>query len=139
MPFIKYIPKIIDDNLATFSVEFDVCPICKQKMVILPDSYHSPFPKWRENNFAAQAKRAGFRFMSGSLANGENICRECEAAGKASFLCALCDEQKPSFKIKECFGDAAEYLCTDCYENVTAKVWIEKCKKLREDHKYDFC
>ena len=61
-----------------------------------------------------------------------------EKAGKADFLCALCNERKSTDKIQESIGDAPEFLCKDCYDTVSAKIWDDKLDELQEAHRYDY-
>lgn len=83
-------------------------------------------------------KRANMVYLSSTQVDGDPICKECEAAGKADFLCALCEKRYPSSEVKESIGWPAEFLCKNCYETKPAKIWDEKVDELQEDHRYDF-
>jgi len=142
MDVAKYIPQIVDDKYALFLVSLSVCPKCGHEMIASPDRYGGRwtdmFPKYEKATLEAQAKRAGLHIKSRVRVDGEYICTSCEQEGKADFLCELCGQRKPTDKIKESFGDPAEYLCSDCFETVTAEVWEKKAEELHEIHRWDF-
>ena len=112
-------------------VQLCQCPCCKQMMF-------DGFPKWFYIELDAQLKRAKWVKKSDIIVDDKHICVTCEKAGKADFLCALCEQRKPTDKLNDSFGDPAEHLCTDCYETVPAIVWDKKVNELQEEHRYDF-
>ena len=136
----NYCPHLLEGNWAEMLVELKKCHICGKFM--LPD-YHnyfakSIFPTYFPIDFDAQLKKAGWGKMSDIKVDDEYICQECAKAGKADFLCVLCKQRKPTDKEKESFGDPPEFLCSDCYETIPAKVWDEKVEELHGLHRYDF-
>jgi hypothetical protein len=134
----EFIPKKIEGtNYALMLVQTSICPICGKTM-IKAEKERGLFPSYIRHDQETQMKRAGFVFRGNTLVDDESICTECEKAGKANFLCQLCNERKPTNKQQESFGWPSVFLCSDCYETVSAKAWEEKCDKLREEHRYDF-
>jgi hypothetical protein len=122
-------------------LEANECPLCGKVMIKKsPSRFNNIFPNYFRLNQDAQMKEAGMVYESDIEVDGEWICVECAKAGKATFLCALCGERKPSDTEQESFGIGAfsHYLCKDCYETVSANVWDKKCKELRNKHKYDY-
>lgn len=84
-------------------------------------------------------KRGGIKFISPAKdKNDDKIRDECAAAGKATFVCALCGVERPSSDVQESYGSPPEILCKPCYETQPAKVWREKEKELYETHRWDF-
>ncbi len=136
---IVHTPTLISDHHGLMVVCVEKCALCHKVMVTRPEGT-DPFPRFGKHDLGAQLQRAGWVERSYSSRDGEPVCRVCADAGKADdFLCALCEERKPTTKEKEVFGDTPfEFLCTDCYESVTAKVWAEKKAALWEAHRYDF-
>lgn len=141
----KYTPKIHPmrgkGRYIEFLLEGRECHLCNAIMLkkTKPEhSYDGLFPNYVRINQEAQMKAAGITFQSSVKVDDEPICKECAEAGKADFLCAMCEQRKPTSKINESYGDPAEYLCKDCYETVPAKVWDEKLDQLSEAHRYDF-
>ena len=118
------------------AVSYDTCEICKKGMV---DKVSNVFPLYFRMNQEAQIKRAGFAFKSKFEHNNKKICQECVDENKATFTCELCNEQKGTDKIEFSIGNPSSFLCSDCCNTVTAKVWNAKIDELEEDHKYDFC
>ena len=136
-----YTPQIIDRKYVLFAAHGTECPICKKIMVKKLQKHYfeySFFPTWLDMNQDAQMKRAGLVYAGRTKVDDDDICEECEEAGKADFKCELCGERKSTDKIQESFGDPADFLCKDCYEITTAKAWDEKCDQLEEEHKYDY-
>ena len=137
----NYTPEVIKSDSCFYGlvlVELEKCPLCHKYMIDIIGVKYGLFPKWRRITIEKQIERAGWAQRSSVKVDDKNICNECVKAGKADFLCALCKQRKPTNKIKDSFGDPAEFLCTDCYETVPAKVWDEKTSKLREKHRYDY-
>jgi len=146
----KFTPEIIgvakDANgktitLATMIVYLRPCQTCAKPMIISPSGRgkSGPFPSFPYDlHFNHQAERAGWVYQSDAEVDERPICHECKAAGRASFVCAMCKETRPMAQEEECFGDPAERLCTVCFETVTAKTWAEKVRALNEDHRWDF-
>ncbi len=140
-----YTPKIIDEknHYAEMLVEFHVCPIClKYMMPRIEGSYSvwgkNIFPNYWAINYESQLKNAGWVFQSDIEVDDKYICIECVQSDKADFLCALCNQRKPTSKARESFGDPPEYLCTDCYETVTVSAWEEKQSELGAAHRWDY-
>lgn len=120
----------------TFDLRTSPCASCRKPM--MKKAPYGLFPLSIDHDQAAQTARAGVVIESMSTIDDKKICVECEKAGKAFSTCALCKTPKPSSRIEESFGEPAEYLCSDCYETVPAKVWDEKAQELRDRHRYDF-
>ena len=133
-----YKPEIVESRYALFLVRLDRCVECKRFMVVRPRNARDTFPYYHKLDFDAQAKAGNLGIKSGSLVDNSPICEDCEAAGKARFVCALCKKMKSSDKIQRQVGDPAEYLCADCYQTVPAEKWDESLKELIEDHKWDY-
>ena len=93
---------------------------------------------YTDNSQESQMRRAGLVFKTDIQVDGYLICDECVKAGKADFLCALCNTRKSTDKIQESIGDPPEHLCKDCYNTVTAKVWEKKYTELLKSHTYDY-
>ncbi len=119
-----------------FELETTQCASCRRPM--LKKAKEGLFPFTYDFTQEKQMKSLGVVLESSSRIDDDKICVECEAVGKASITCVLCDTVKPSSKKQESFGDPAEYLCSDCYATVSAKVWDEKTEKLRKAHRWDF-
>jgi len=142
----ELVPKIIQiegqsERLAygTMIVEIEQCFKCERYMTGRADRKCAYiFPLWREIDFNTQLKKAGWVMRSPIQIGDQKICVECADAGKADFLCALCNQRRPTSKIQSIFGDPPEFLCKDCYETVTAEKWDKKVNNLYECHKYDF-
>ena len=133
----EYVPKIYGDRYVEMLLEGTKCFSCGKMMLRKP--HNDNFPIYIHANQKSQMKRAGLVFISHSKIEEHPICIECEKEGKASFKCSLCNTEKPSNKLKESFGIiATDYLCIDCYESVSAKVWEEKNEEFQEVHKYDY-
>lgn len=134
-----YKPEIIGSDYALFLVRLERCPECKRYMVVRPRETSDPtFPYYHKLSFDAQAKAANLGIKSRSKIDRHPICEDCETEGKASFVCALCKERKPSSKIQQSFGDPAEYLCSDCYLVVPAEKWDQATDELMQEHKWDY-
>ncbi len=135
----NYIPKIHENGrYVEILIEAEKCVCCEKIMIAKSTNHNSIFPKFWRINQESQMKAAGIVYKTHSTIDGYSICIECEQAGKSSFLCALCNERKSSDKRKEAIGDPADFLCKDCFETKSAKVWEEKYDELIEEHKYDF-
>ena len=137
----KFVPVALDDSHGIMAVNLSACPTCSRRMVWRPSvAYHvHTFPQYIGDNFDAQAKHAGWAVASSQKNElGRPICEECAKEGKSSFLCALCNEIKPSTKEKLSFGDPPEFLCSDCFSTVTAEKWDKAEEELMERHRYDF-
>lgn len=132
-----FIPQKIGDKYITFLVEFSICYICKKEMIRKPKHPTVVFPHWNKINFDTQVRRAGLIIRSNVLVDDHFICIDCEKSGKADFLCALCEKRKKTDKIKDWIGSPAEFLCCDCFNQVSAAVWLSKVTDLHEAHQYD--
>ena len=135
-----YCPHLLERNWAEMLVELKKCSICHKLM--LPDYpahfARSIFPTYFPIDFNAQLKKAGWEKMSDVKVDDNYICEECAKSGKADFLCVLCGQRKLTDKIEESFGDPPEFLCSDCYATVSAKIWDDKVEELRDIHRWDF-
>jgi tRNA(Ile2) C34 agmatinyltransferase TiaS len=108
----EYTPKIIEKNYVEMLIEGEKCKTCDRLM--LPNIKRGLFPNYLRINQDAQMKRAGMVYLSSTQVDGKTICKECESAGKADFLCALCNNRYPSSEVKESIGWPAEFLCKNC-------------------------
>jgi hypothetical protein len=134
----NYTPKVHENGkYVEMLIEAKKCKCC-EKIMIPELGYHSIFPKFNRINQEAQMKAGGFVYSTSTLVDDKPICLECEQAGKADFLCQLCNERKTSDKKEESFGYPSDFLCKDCYETKSAKIWDEKCNELMRKHQYDF-
>ena len=138
----EYTP-IITGNRAKLEVQVSTCGICNQKMLKinpkLGKKLRELFPYYYRDDLAAQLKRANIVFQGGVKDKDDHyICEECDKAGKSTFICALCEEERSSDLKEDSFGDPPESLCKVCYETVPAKVWDKKERELWESHRWDF-
>ena len=134
-----FTPQEIAPGRWTFEVRTNRCNMCKNRMVCdFPGGYSYVFPTYYNNNFEAQAKRAGFVLQSTVKVDGSYICNKCSASGTADFECSLCYQRHPTNEIEESFGDPPEHVCESCYSTVSAKEWDEHIGRLEDEHKYDF-
>jgi ssDNA-binding Zn-finger/Zn-ribbon topoisomerase 1 len=139
----NYTPKIYaNGRYVEMLVQAAKCPICEKVMVYKEDKnrYYGNriFPLPISINQESQIKRAGIVFKSTVKVDDAYICEECQSSGKATFLCALCNNRKSIDKVQESIGDPPEFLCADCYASVPSKIWDEKLEELQEEHRYDF-
>ncbi len=143
----NYIPEVIDDNYVKFLSVVGRCRICNVlKLLITREQanrlYRGDthlFPVYCKADLIAQMKRASIVFSSEIKdKDGYLICEDCAKKGKATFICALCEKEKASDLKQESFGDTPEFLCKDCYNTVSAKVWDKKVKELYDSHRWDF-
>lgn len=141
-----FVPQIIkpfaDDRIVYLAmlIEAEICPICQKIMTRAGKSFFNGgnFPNAMSYNFDTQIKNAGVVVMSKIQVDDHCICIECANAGKADFLCALCNIRRPTDQVQESFGEPPEYLCKICYETVPAKQWDMKTSELYSQHQYDF-
>lgn len=119
-----------------FKLRVEDCPCCGGKM--MKEAPYGVFPYCFEECQDAQMKNKGISLISDAKIDDDYICSDCKGKGKASFICALCEERQESDLIKESFGSPAEYLCEECYSTVSAKEWEKKTQELSESHRYDF-
>ena len=130
-----------DQSYATVMVELHKCPCCAKFMlfnVLSKYPYNGPFPHWFKCDIETQMKRAGWVHNSQIKVDDKYICKPCALAGKADFLCALCETRKPGDEMHSFFGDPPEHLCKPCYNTVPVSQWDAKCSELEEAHQYDF-
>ncbi len=91
------------------------------------------------NTIAAQCQRGGFCLRSDIQDKYyQFICGDCAVAGKATFVCAHCHNERKTNEIKESVGEPPERLCLTCFKTVTAEVWLNKLEELTEEHRYDY-
>lgn len=136
-----YTPKIIENRdssvYATFVIQLKKCATCQTPM--LPKISRDIFPKWQRVDALAQIERAGWQAESTSLdKRGNPICGRCATLGKASFVCAMCHQERSSDQVQLSFGDPAEHLCKTCYATKPAQEWDQRIEALEEAHRYDF-
>lgn len=135
----NYVPEIVGNGkYVKFLLLLDECHKCKRPMVARPKEAWGTFPHYRRLTFSAQAEAAGLVVNSSVKVDDRPICTECVGAGRADFLCALCQKRKSTDKIREQFGDPPEFLCVDCYGSVTAREWGRKVNELHDRHRFDF-
>lgn len=122
------------------AIEGKICPICKKSMVRkgVPYMNGGHFPSWNDFTLQEQCKKADIQFVSDALYNNHHICQQCADAGKASFICAMCNQERQSFEIQQSFGDPADHLCIPCYRSTPAADWDLKVEELEDLHEYDF-
>ena len=133
----KYTPKIIDDHHVEMLIHANPCRICKR--IMIEKDKGNLFAHEFFNAQDSQMHSAGLVFESNIKIEGHYaICQKCADAGKADFLCALCNTRKKTDKIQESIGDPPEHLCKDCYNTITANVWEKKVDELIETHRYDY-
>jgi hypothetical protein len=115
-------------------VKLTVCPECERPMIDLSWGSFDAFPLlprgysiWEQCHTYGWCVRSQVRNIK-----GEPICNECEQDGKGAFVCAMCHKEKPSTKIQRQFGDGDRkiYLCSDCFETVSAVAWHEICQRI---------
>lgn len=135
----KFTPERMSCNLVAFALHLGNCEKCGRDMVTKPKYSYDVFPRYILNTFDAQVKRANLAVRSSTKVDDEYICIDCVKAGKTDFKCDLCGKRKLTNKIKEGFGDPPDYLCIDCYETVSAKIWEEAVDELNNRHRYDYC
>jgi hypothetical protein len=139
----KYTPKVYkvgNEIYIEMLLNGEECSICKKIMVkeVKESLLDRVFPFGGDLCQQRQITNAGIVFKSRCKVDNKYICVECERGGKATFKCELCGERKLMNKIKERVGDPEDYLCTDCYENKSAKIFDDKLDELIELHRYDF-
>ena len=123
-------------NKLKFYLAVYQCPICGKQMMC--KDKNELFPRYVGETQDAQMKEAGIVYISRSKKDDDYICVECEKAGLSSFTCTICEEEKPTSKMQNSFGDPPEYVCLDCYSKIPAKEWDEKIKRIEEAHRYDY-
>ena len=138
----KYQPKVIDDHgnevFASIVVELNKCGVCNRPM--FPSTWKGRYGflarSWEIDKLM---QSAGFVWDSNvDSPLGHNICTECAADGKGSFICSLCGQERRADQVKENYGyPVSDYLCTVCYETQSAKLWDEWDHKLHKAHQYD--
>lgn len=120
----KDFPVSIGDGKYLVVVSTDTCPICKNHF-------------WNEKLSVPRSRLlAGLRNKSHFTYNGEVICEQCAAEGKAGFTCGVCGEERTSDQEHDTFYE--EYRCIVCYETKTAKEWEALEDSIREAHRYDY-
>lgn len=125
----------------TMLVELWECSLCKKWMIYPPrgESWeHTTFPRFIPIAFQSQVKQAGWVIASSTEVEGHEICSVCLKSGKAYFVCALCQVQRPTSDIQQQFGDPPDFLCGPCYRSTPASQWDAKRSELEEKHRYDF-
>lgn len=149
-PLSAYVPQIIrrrdPDGAAfvTFAMYCEACAICKRLMYVDSDAYRTSMaPLQLGITIREQAQRAGMvPHGSAEDARGRDICAECQAAGLARFRCWLCRQERTTDQLQERFGDPQErtpdYLCTVCYQSVSAARWEQAVAELEKEHRYDY-
>ena len=144
-PYTPILHRSKGQRLALIAVGTTACPVCEKVMLDCPaDSLKRCGSNWGAvydggNTIEAQCRRADFVLVSRSVGkDGERICQECSSAGRNTFVCAHCKQEKPTSVIHESFGDPAEHLCTECYTTTPAAQWDSIVDALNNAHRYDF-
>lgn len=124
--------------VAIAAISLRACATCDKWMISrrMVDKDHV----WSYNNILSeQGKRAGFVVESESVNRaGKPICSECRDAGKATFVCYICKQERSSEQEQESYGyPPEEILCTVCYAAVPARDWDTVTARLMEAHRYD--
>jgi hypothetical protein len=97
------------------------------------------FPRYVRIDQEAQMKRAGIQPVgTWSVERDAYLCEECTKAGKDTFTCALCDQERTSDLEQFRYGDPPDFLCTPCYESVSASKWEAEIERIEEAHRYDY-
>jgi hypothetical protein len=141
----KYVPEFIpyseDMAYGKMLVKLNKCSTCgcwTLDKAADQGIWNKVFPAWFAITIRQQMAKAGWRFSSDVKRDDEIICSKCAEEGRGGFTCSLCKEYRTSDQEEEAFGDPPDYLCTICYETVSAKVWHDKYNSLFDAHKYDF-
>jgi len=138
----EYTP-IISGSRTKLEVLISTCGLCNKKMLnITPKQVgylRGLFPYYYRDNLRSQLERANIVFRGDVKDKHDHyICEECDKAGKSTFICALCEEERSSELKQERFGDPPEFMCKVCYETAPAKVWDKRQSELYHSHRYDF-
>jgi hypothetical protein len=124
------------DHAILLAHQVKLCPICAAYMI---DKFRDTRTVAMGTSLKEQIERAGIHYISASRdEEGNLICDVCAHAGRATFRCDLCQVVRDTDKIEEVFGDPPSYLCSVCFETVSAKTWEKACESLHERHRYDF-
>lgn len=130
-----FIPYVLEPGYGVVMVEVTPCAKCAKQTLVIENAWRTP--GYFRASRAEQMKRAGWVDRSSVTdAQGGTLCVEC-APEAGAFVCVLCKQSRTG-EPKESYGDPPERLCVTCFETVTAKVWVETCEALHEDHRYDF-
>lgn len=132
----NYTPKIHKHGQVEMLIQGEECYLCKR--VMIPKDDCDLFPRYFKVSQEAQMKNAGIVFKSIVKVDDMSICQVCADEGKADFFCALCKDRKSTDKIEKSIGDPPEFLCKDCYNTTTAKIWDNALKELEMKHRYDY-
>jgi len=83
-----------------------------------------------------QLERGEIKIISELEDDNGWYCRDCAAKNLAKFVCAMCDQERPSSEVKKSFGFGlqADYLCKDCYATQPARAWDAKVDELYASH-----
>ena len=102
---------------------FDTCEYCQRVMIPRDLRGHgSPFQYPLED----QMKAHGWVFQGADIPGTDHedyACVECTQAGKITFTCEICKQERTSTFLKKDQYD--EPTCTVCYETMTAKAWAD--------------
>lgn len=140
----EFTPQIIqeDEHSAQISLRVRVrkCPICNKLM--FPDKEGHNNRAWNELLWYSADKHQQMKSLR-MVSTGEYvpmleeyICEECTQAGRATFICKLCNHERAINLVQHSWiGDA---LCTVCYESMSAKIWNEKYQELESAHRWDY-
>jgi len=140
----EFVPELIEnEGYAKVIIQLSKCSVCNRPMIKMEKKdtqrMRNLFPYYWKTNLDSQLKRAGIQYEGTSKDTRDNyVCEECSKAGKGSFTCALCGEERSTDLKEESFGDPPEYLCKVCYESVSASVWSKKTDELYKSHRWDF-
>lgn len=134
----SYVPEIIESNKTLYAkmfIQLETCSCCKKPM--MKEAPYGVFPNWLKLNQKEQAIKADIQIFHSTIGY-DKICKKCVEDGIVTFECHLCNTKKPLNKIQKEIGSPSDYLCSDCYETIPAKMWDEKIEEMEENHKYDF-
>lgn len=133
----NFIPKYDDkSHSAIFALKCNPCGCCNKPMI--PDIDSRLFPTWIKINQNSQLERSEINVASKSNKDNKQICKVCEAEGRSSFICSLCNMNRKSDLKEFTVGDPESCLCKVCYDTVTAKEWENKKEELFQKHRYDY-
>jgi len=139
---------VITGGFITLAFDVGGCPLCNKPMIEVPEASlkrcesivgSGVFNNSGGNTIAAQCERAGVVIESTSTdSKGRRICNTCAKAGRSTFFCVACNQERPTSEIETSFGDPPDRLCEKCYETLPAKEWDAIVDELSKSHRYDY-
>ena len=118
------------------NIRAEECTGCKSLMI--QKAPWGVFPYYFANDQKKQAEHLGVKFISPKEFNSKKYCTECIENGKAEFTCFNCGDKMPTNMIIYSYGESPDFLCSDCFDNLTAREWKVKVDEIEENHKYDY-